>query len=131
MLVGDGTGAHGWPLVLCSGDDPVDPSACTGGRSSLDIYTGWNARPSTGEFAAPFKKISVRRRKGIRRCRTKRRGPASGGDAGPLRAPEAGRTEAAQFSSSPGSKVSGMVCSALATGVGAEMVEGTFTPSRL
>ena len=37
--------------------------------------------------------------------------------------------EEAQFSSSPGSKL--WICSALATGVGAERVEGTFTPSRL
>jgi hypothetical protein len=36
-----------------------------------------------------------------------------------------------QFSSSPGSKLSGTVDCALATGVGAEIVEGTFTPSRL
>ena len=45
-----------------------------------------------------------------------------------IKAPGRGKD---QFSSSPGSKVSGTVDWALATGVGAEMVEGTFTPSRL
>jgi hypothetical protein len=45
--------------VLFGLTHPVDPSAFTGGRSSRNYYTGWDARPSTGEFAAPFKKIDV------------------------------------------------------------------------